>query len=148
MTIKKRIYLAGCMSYHYSNNEYHKATEWRSKLVNKLLDDIADKCENKWSWFDPTINSEINFETVNNATVLRQNIFYLDQSDIMVVNLTDIEHSPGSLFEIFYFGEVLKRPVIAFGESEWMSKPHVSEYITCILDEDEIMSHLDAMYYQ
>ena len=147
MAIKKTVYLAGAMSTHYTNNEYHKATQWRIDIVDQLLDDIVDECESKWAWFDPTLNSEINFKTVNNATVLKQNIFYLDKSDIMIVNLNQLEHSPGTLFEIFYFG-LQNKPIIAFGDSKWVESPHISEYITCIIDKDEVMDYLNAMYYQ
>ena len=147
MAIKKTVYLAGAMSTHYANNEYHKATQWRIDIINQLLNDIADECESKWAWFDPTLNSEGNFGTVTNATILKQNIFYLDKSDIMIVNLDQLEHSPGTLFEIYYFG-LQGKPVIAFGDSEWIKSPHISEYITCVIDRDSIINHLNAVYYQ
>lgn len=147
MAIKKRIYMAGNISYYYHNGEYHKATRWRSRLANQLLDDMAEKCNRKWSWFDPTVNFEENVVAVNNATVLRQNIFYLDQSDVLVVNLDKLKESPGTLFEIIYFG-LKGKPVIAFGESDWIKSPHISEYITAHLKEDKVMTYLDSMYCQ
>ena len=143
----KMIYLAGCMSYFYKNNEMDKAINWRYKLIDQLLDDIAEKCESKWDWFDPTLNFEENYNAVNNKTVLQQNIFYLDKADIMVVNLDKLEESPGTIFEIIYLG-LKGKPIIAFGYSEWIKSPHISEYITIHLKEDKIMTYLDNLYYQ
>ena len=144
----KRIYLAGAISCHYKNNEMEKATEWRAKLINELLDDIADKCDSKWDWFDPTLNFEENYKVVNNRTVLMQNLHYLNKSDIMICNLDKLEESPGTLYEIFYFGEVLRRPIICIGWSEWAKSPHVEPYIDYILEPDKVMRYLDNLYYQ
>lgn len=148
MAITKTIYLAGCISAFANNNEYSKATGWRASLIDQLLDDIAKNCESKWNWFDPTVNFQQNYGVVNDKTVLQQNIFYLDQSDIMVVNLEKLSESPGTLFEIFYFGEKLKRPIIAFNEDKFMTSPHILPYITVHLSEDKIMPYLDALYCQ
>ena len=147
-TRSKMIYLAGTISYFYKNNEMDKAIGWRYKLIDQLLDDIAEKCESKWDWFDPTLNFEENYDTVNNKSVLMQNIHYLQKSDIMVCNLDKLEESPGTLFEIFYFGEVLKRPIICTGWSDWAKSPHIEPYITCILKSDKVMTYLDNLYYQ
>ena len=147
MAITKTIYLAGNISYFHKTNQYYKATDWRSRLIDQLLDDIAINCESKWNWFDPTLNFEDNVIAANNKTILQQNNYYLDKSDIMVVNLDKLEESPGTIYEIIYFGRKGK-PVIAFGYSEWVKSPHISEFITCILKEDKIMTYLDSMYYQ
>ena len=131
----------------YYPHKMERATGWRIRLKNQLMRDIVNKCDNKWDWFDPTVNFEENYNAVNNKTVLRQNDYYLNQSDIMVVCINDLEKSPGTIYEIIDFGKKGK-PVIAFGQSEWIKSPHISEFITAHLKEDKIMAYLDAMYYQ
>lgn len=146
--ISKRLYLGGCLSYYYKSNQLYKATEWRSKLIKRLLDDIADKGENCWSWFDPTHNFEENFKNVNNSSVLAQNDYYLDNSDIMVVNLSELSESPGTVYEIIYYG-LKGKPIIATGWNDWAKSPHIEPFLTCILkNEEDIVEYLNAMYYQ
>ena len=147
MSIKKSIYLCGTMSYYHSTNQYYKATEWRRRLVNQLLDDISDKCESKWSWFDPTLNFEDNLDAVNNKSVLQQNNFYLDKCDILVVNAADLDKSIGSIYEIIYFG-LKGKPIIVFNDNSFLKSPHIEPFITTHLKEDKIMTYLDNLYYQ
>lgn len=147
MSIKKSIYLCGTMSYYYDTNQYYKATEWRRSLINQLLDDIADNCESKWQWFDPTIGFEDNYKAVNNKSVLQQNNFYLDKCDILVVNAEDLDKSIGSIYEIIYFG-LKGKPVIVFNDNKFLRSAHIEPFITAHLKEDKIFTYLDSLYYQ
>lgn len=147
MSIKKSIYLCGCISYYADTNQYHKATEWRRRLINQLLDDIADKSESKWSWFDPTIGFEDNYKAINNKSVLQQNNFYLDKCDILVVNAADLDKSIGSIYEIIYFG-LKGKPVIVFNDNPFLKSAHLEPFITAHLKEDKIFTYLDNLYYQ
>ena len=143
-----KLYLAGCISYHYSNNEYHKATEWRIKLIQKLLDCIADKCDSYYDWFDPTLNFEDNIKTANARTVVHQNNYYLDKCDILIINLEDLDKSPGTMYELFYYG-IHNKPVIAFGYNKLIHSPHISECITVKLNNiNDVIEYLDNYYYQ
>lgn len=145
-----KLYLSGAISCHYNNNEYHKATEWRIKLIQKLLDRIADKCSGYYDWFDPTLNFEDNIKTANARTVVHQNNYYLDRCDILIVNLEDLDKSLGTMYELFYYG-IHDKPVIAFGEDtgNLLNSPHVSECITVKLNNiDEVVEYLDNYYYQ
>ena len=139
--------MAGCISYFFNNNEYHKVTDWRNKLKMQLNIDGKKKGFEKWSYFDPTVNFVDNVKFANNATILKQNIFYLNHSDIMVVNIDKLEESPGTVYEIVYFG-LQNKPIIAFGESDWINSPHISQYVDVVLPEIEVIKYLDAMYYQ
>ena len=114
------IYMAGCISYYYRNNEYHKATEWRIELAQKLLELNADLGIRHFDWFDPTVNFEENVKTANNKTVVQQNNHYLDRCDMLVVNLSELEKSPGTIYEIVYFS-LKNKPIIAF---DYSHKPH------------------------
>lgn len=142
-----KIYLSGAISTHHSSGEIYKAMEWRNKLIQRLLDLNADMCTNKFDWFDPTHNFEENLK-YGYQTIVDQNKHYLDKCDLMVINLEKIEHSPGSMFEIFYY-YLNHKPVIAFGETCAIQQPH----IWCSITEwfpslNDIAKYLENMYYQ
>lgn len=142
------LYLSGCMSYYYTKGEYHKATEWRIELAQKLLDSNADICSNHFNWFDPTLNFKDNVQVANNKTVVQQNNYYLDKCDIMIVNLDNINQSMGTLYEVFYY-KIHNKPVIAFGDTEWINNPHLAESITIRLDTlDDVVEYLSDYYRQ
>lgn len=143
-----KLYFGGAMTYHYSNNEYHKATEWRARLAQKLLELNAGMGSRFFDWFDPTYNFTDNIKTANNKTVLHQNKHYLDQCDILIVNLDSINQSMGTLYEVFYY-QIKGKPVIAFGDTKWISNPHLAESITVRLDTlDDVVEYLKSYYIQ
>lgn len=143
-----KVYLAGCMSYFYSRKKYKRVIEWRLELVQKLLDCNANLCENHFSWFDPTINFEDNVKTANNKTVVQQNNHYLDECNILIVNLDEVDKSPGTLYEIFYYG-IQNKPVIAFGDNDWTNSPHIAESVTVTLkDINEVVDYLMSYFVQ
>ena len=143
----KMLYLSSCISYYYKNNEMYKATEWRRKLIKQLQYDIEIKDNQCWLWFDPTHNFEENYHSVGSKTILSQNNFYLDRADILIVDLANLSKSPGTIYEIIYFG-LKDKPVIAFNYDDMAKSPHISNFIDCILKEEDIMDYLNAMYYQ
>lgn len=120
------VYLAGCMSYYEATGQLEKAIEWR-KVAQEKLEDLGYKV------FNPMINYSRNrdFVKYDKKCVVDQNIVYLKKTDILLVNMEDIQHSPGTLFEIFYC-YLNNIPVVAFNNvfSDYISKPHISESIT------------------
>lgn len=141
------LYLAGAISYLKEIDEYDKAILWRIQLINKLTDLNNKLGYIKYRCFDPTINFEENYNTASNKTVVQQNDFYLDNCDILIVNLEYLDKSPGTLYEIYKY-KFLNKPVIAFGNNKWADKPHVAESITVKLkDIDEVIDYLESYYY-
>ena len=143
-----KLYLAGCISYYYSNSQYKRATEWRNELAQKLLDCNADMCDRYFDWFDPCVNFEDNSKTANAKTVVYQNKYYLDKCDILIVNLEDLDKSQGTMYELFYYG-IHNKPVIAFGHNKWENCPHIAESITVKLETiDDVVKYLSDYYCQ
>ena len=127
------IYLAGCISSYYNENEYYKATQWRKNAIKALSDKNVLIGENKFTWFDPTVNFTINVSTTQSKAVLQQNKFYLNKSDILLVNLDRLSDSSGTIYEIIYAG-IKDKPIIAFGNDKLFHAPHISENITVRFD--------------
>ena len=137
--ILKTIFLSGCMSYHYNNNKPELAENWRNKATDRLKDkfDIFNPCTNYYK--------NINY---NPKGVVYQNIAYLNKSDIILLNIDDIQQSPGTLFELYY-SFLHNKPVISFGKSLLLNQPHIHEAITMnFLDLDGVCDYIDNMYCQ
>jgi len=115
------IYEAGCLTHYYRNNEMNKAIEWRNKL-----DKWANN--NNVETYNPakTFLKEVN-HTYDPRACVDQNEYYLSKCDIMVVNLDDIDFSPGSIYELVRFKD-MRKPVIAFGTKHW--SPHINSCIS------------------
>ncbi len=125
------IYTIGALTYYYKNNEFYKGLKWRN--------DLSDWAENaNIKVFNPALNfiNETN-HTYNPKIVVDQNDYYINKCDIAVVNLDDIDYSPGSIYELVRFKE-LRKPVIAFGKRHW--SPHINYCIShqCETLEDVI----------
>jgi len=135
-----RIYLIGSISEHLRNGELERATEWRSRLKNRLKTHNIE-C------FDPCVNLQ-NHLTLSDKSIVLQNIYYLNSCDIGIVNTDKLIYSPGSWFEIFkyYFD---KKPVVAFGEKPPTQVPHVREAISeYFKTEEEVVKYLKSLFKQ
>lgn len=134
------IYEIGTLTYYHRNNEINKGLEWRNKLDVWALD-------NNILTFNPAKNfiREIN-HSYDPKLCVDQNDYYINKCDIAVVNMNDIEHSPGSIYELVRFRE-LKKPVIAFGDKHW--SPHIN---SCISHQcktlDDVIELLCNMFEQ
>lgn len=119
------VYLAGSITEYNNKNELKKAIDWRIKATSFLMSNI-----DKTSVFDPTVNFAKNL-TYNPRGVVLQNIKYLKESNLLLLNLEYLEKSPGTIFEITY-AYLNQIPVIAFGELQDSIKyqPHINEAIT------------------
>ena len=120
------VYLAGCMTYHIMNKQEEKATMWRKEFIKYAIDNnityfnpmsAYNKVNKRWTNIDKCIE-----------LIVQQNIYFVHKSDICVVNLEDIEHSIGTIYEIIKFKEQNK-PVIAFPKLNSYS-PHLEHCIT------------------
>ncbi len=147
MADKKSIFLSGCMSYYYNQNKPELAEQWRRNIENQI--ENCDFLRNNFKVFNPCKNFYRN-STYSSKGIVHQNLFYLKKSDIILLNLNDIEKSPGTLFEIYY-GFFNSKPVVAFGENNLYTnqQPHIYEAIThkC-RDLNEAMEYLCDVYGQ
>jgi len=147
MEDKKMLFLSGCMSYYYNLDKPELAEQWRRDVENQIED--YDFLKNNFKVFNPCRNFHKN-STYKCKGVVYQNLFYLKKSDIILLNLNDIEKSPGTLFEIYY-AFLNQKPVIAFNENDLYTnqQPHIYESITqkC-RDLNESMEYLCDVYGQ
>jgi len=144
MTNQLYIYEAGALTYPFKNNLFDKATQWRDKLDKFALD-------NGILTFNPatTFLKEKN-HTYSGAMAVKQNDFYLDKSNIMIVQMDYLDFSPGTQYELTVY-KWMKKPVIAFrldGEPFHWS-PHIMSCITETCESiEEIMELLSNMFSQ
>lgn len=134
------IYTIGTLTYYHRNNEFYKGLKWRT--------DLSEWAENNnIKVFNPALNfiNETN-HTYNPKIVVDQNDYYIDKCDIAVVNMDDIDFSPGSIYELVRFKE-LRKPVIAFGKKHW--SPHINSCISHQCDSlEDVIELLCNMFGQ
>jgi nucleoside 2-deoxyribosyltransferase len=134
------VYLAGTISYFNKINKLEFASLWR-KLAKENLSDLDIKV------FDPMKNFAQNNE-YDLKGVPYQNLYYLEKSDIILLNLEALKESPGTMFVIF-IAWYNHKPVIAFGESELISQPHIKEAITSKFKNlPDACDYIKSMYCQ
>lgn len=134
----KSVYLAGTISYFYNTNQTARATVWRDKAED-FFKDYDIKC------FNPCKNENGDFA---DEIIVKQNIYYLDQCSIILVNLDMITDSVGSIFELTYAQEHNKL-VVAFGKSPWLDRPHLKYLIDIKFDTlNEALEHISIAYNQ
>lgn len=137
--ILKTIFLSGCMSYYYNSNKPKLAEDWRNEAIEKL--------GGKFNIFNPCVNYNKNI-CYEPKGVVYQNIAYLNKSDIILLNLSHIEDSPGTLFETFT-SFLNHKPIIAFNETSLINQPHVHEAITMhFIDLSGAFDYIKDMYCQ
>jgi len=135
------VYSAGCMNYYHETNTFEeKAIKWRLKLKDELSKLNIDL-------FDPTLNFNSNL-IYSNRSVKLQNQYYLDKSDILIVNLENLDKSPGTLWEIYY-ANFKNKIILAFGNNKWYNSPHIKDSITeKFNDIDEVIEYIKNLYLQ
>lgn len=147
MEDKKMLFLSGCMSYYYNLDKPELAEQWRRDVENQIGD--YDFLKNNFKVFNPCKNFYRN-STYSSKGVVHQNLFYLRQSSIILLNLADLDKSPGTIFEIVNF-YLDSKPIIAFGENMLYTnqQPHIYEAITHKCRElNESMEYLCNVYGQ
>lgn len=134
------LYLAGALTYYYKKGQFDKATEWRNKIIEWCKD-------NNIKYFNPadTYLNERNHNYYYKLPV-DQNRYHLDKANILIVNLEDIDRSPGTIWEIVYSSEKKKIPIIAIAKKPHWS-PHIMYGISHICkNEDEVIEVLTNMF--
>jgi hypothetical protein len=64
------------------------------------------------------------------------------------MNAEYLEHSPGSLFEVF-IGFYLHKPIICFGYSRLLEQPHIKEAVTIHFNNlPDSIEYIKSMYLQ
>lgn len=115
----KLVYLAGAMSC-YGDDDYPK--QWRLKVKNQLVHN-NDNFGTEFVVFNPTLNS------MENHDIITQNRYYIKGSDIVVVNLTDLDKSLGSIGEIMFAYEQ-GLPIIGLGTCIWDNHPYLNKILS------------------
>ena len=138
------VYMAGAISEYNRLKQLNKAKAWRIKASNFFIENI-----NNVEIFDPSLNFEKNF-TYNSKGVVLQNIKYLRESNLLLLNLEYLEKSPGTMFEIVwaYLNGVV---VISFGklDNSLEFSPHVEQCIDMTFDDlDKALEYVYDMYNQ
>ena len=130
------LYLGGALTYYHRNNEMIKGTQWRQRL-DHWAHDLRDV-----KTFNPAITflKEKN-HTYDSKIVVDQNNYYINKCNIMIVNLDDIDYSPGTIFELVRFKE-LGKPVIAFGSQGRHWSPHIN---SCISHQCETLDEVTEL---
>lgn len=109
-------YLCGAMSCYKDSLEYEeKAMAWRKELTNLLKN-------TQLTVFDPT---KINIRSLGwyDQCIVELNMKKLKEADCIIVNVENIEKSPGSIFELTY-AHCWGKPVFWFGKLNTAS-PHI-----------------------
>lgn len=114
------IYLAGPMSIYYEEGDFGYPVRWREYVKSVLGDQVK--------FYDPTLHFEYN-KDYSFESIVKNNFYYLEKSDLILVDTQRLHKSPGTLFEI-YIGWYLKKPIIGFGSNPFYNKPHVRVAIT------------------
>ena len=135
---KKKVYLAGAISYFYNTNQHKRATAWRERAT-ECLGQFDIKC------FDPCKESPTCWEYPQDG-LIKQNYFYLKNCDIVLVNLDMINDSVGTIWELSMAWKKHKS-VIAFGKTPWLDRPHMRSLIDVRFDTlDEALNYITDMY--
>ena len=134
------LYEVGALTYLDKINEFHKATEWRNKLDAWAKD-------NGIKVFNPAITwLKEKSHTYSGKLVVAQNDYYIDRSNIAVANLSYLDFSPGSIYELVRFKD-LRTPVIAFGKPHW--SPHINSCISERLNTvEDVIELLNVEFHQ
>ena len=127
------IYTIGALTMYYRTGVPDKGRVWR-RIVQAWGQD------NDVQVFDPSITYERERNHLYDSKMcVDQNDFYISKCDIAIVNLDDLEDSPGSIYELVRFKEQ-RKPVIAFGTTKFDWSPHIN---SCISNKCESLD--DAM---
>ena len=132
------------MSYYDCIHQFELATRWRDEIISRLQYIRYENMD--YEIFNPCKNYSIN-KTFDSNGVVYQNLVYLHKSDVLILNLQDIDKSPGTLFEIYY-AFLNHIPVIAFGTSELYDvQPHVRASVTVKFNDiDQVVEYIKNMY--
>lgn len=133
------IYLAGAMGYYSTDPEL--ACEWRQLITSEIKQ--ANELHNtNFKVFDPTLVENTSHDVVS------QNLHYLQKSDILILNMKDLDKSLGSIFEFSYFA-IHQKPIIVINAHVWLGHPYMEKFVSMeLIDEYEVVDYLVDVYGQ
>lgn len=135
---KKSVYLAGTISYFYKTERHDRATAWR-KRAKEYLGQFDIRC------FNPC-EEPADCWRYPQGGLIHQNYFYLNNCDIVLVNLDMINDSIGTAWELSMAWRDHKT-VVAFGKTPWLDRPHMQSLINVHFDAlDEALEYISDMY--
>ncbi len=109
--MRKVIYLAGAIGCYGNGAEYPK--KWRSEAIS-----ICETLSDAFSFLDPTRFYEYGgTKHKSEREVMKFDLRNVKESDVVLVNLKDIEQSPGTMDEILY-AYIFNKPIIGFLKSD------------------------------
>ena len=130
--VKKYIYLAGAMGCYGRGADYHKM--WR-KMATEWFDIYSSYTYNyDFRCIDPTQYYDYGEDYhKSEKEVMLFDLRKVRSADVILVNLKDIEKSPGTIDEVFY-AWINKIPVVGFlekdnGANDFELHPWVTEQI-------------------
>lgn len=132
------VFLSGSIESHYKNNELHKSISWRNYLTKELARLNIET-------FNPCANLD-HIMAYTNSSLVKQNIYYLQNSDLVVVNMHNILNSPGTIFELTccYLNH---KATIGFGDHKGITSPHILSAIDEFVDdEDAVIKYIENLY--
>lgn len=122
MKRKPFIYLAGNLTYFRNQGEkiYNdRVSKWRNRMSDWLEDNNCD-------YFSPAETFEKEqAHNYSSKSVVDQNKHFLNESDILIVDLSELDKSFGTIYEIVYAKEVLGIPILAFGQCDGFKYSHI-----------------------
>ena len=121
MNIKPNVYLSGAISSYIESGDVQKACAWRAQAYIQLT-------KYGFQTFNPMHIDEQAW-SLSNSGVLEMNRYYLMHCELMLVNLSDIETSIGSIWEMSVACEN-KIPIYAFGDCVYDDRAHLNAMIT------------------
>lgn len=130
----KKVYLAGAISCFYKEGCPEKASAWRDRAQKHLAEKNDIVC------FNPCLEGEDCWKYPQGG-VITHNYFYLQNCDVILVNLDKISESVGTIWELSMAWHDHKT-VIAFGDTPWLYSPHMQSMISVKLSSLE-----DALKY-
>ena len=136
------IYEIGAITWYNKTDQMYRAMNWRKEI------DLWAK-DNYIETFNPAITyeKELNQEYNLNLCVV-QNDYYINKCDIAIINLDNLDKSPGSIYELVRF-KLLNKPVIAFGECDWSKNPHIASCITQTCKNlEDVLNLISIMFDQ
>lgn len=141
--MKKKIYLSGAMGCYLGTKEEGYAETWRKETEKEF-----QLTNSNFNIFNSTRYYNYN-EHSDGKEVMRYELNQLKTSDILLVNLKDVDSSVGTIEEIFY-AYILGLPIIGFlpeldNTNNTFVHPWLYEQIDKVFEGKDSMQ--DAIYY-
>lgn len=142
----KKIYLAGALT----AIDFDEANEWRENIKKEIESLLFYSKETQWEIINPI--KLYNYNTMRHKTekeVMQYDLNHVKSSDLIIVNLKDINTSIGTAIEL-YVAAQLNIPVLAFGNDKEYRDTHawIKECISrCDNSMGELLEYISEFYF-